>query len=72
MLAIEGKTLKTVAKPVYTVRVVQMVRWEKGKQDPLGVANYTVHCKGLIVTECERARSTLPATPVFSLFMRET
>lgn len=51
MLAIEGKTLKTVAKPVYTVRVVKMVRWEKEKKDPLDVANYTVHRKGLTVTE---------------------
>lgn len=49
-----------------------MGKKKKKKKDPFSVANYTVHCKGLIVTECERARGTLPATSVFSLFTRET
>jgi len=42
------------------------------KKGPLRVANYTAHCKGLITAVCERARAGLPATSVFSLFMRET
>lgn len=43
-----------------------------GKKGPLYVENYIVHCKGLIMAVCERARTGLPATSVFSLFMRET